>query len=377
MLFIIDESVSALFGAGRATPADIEGLNNLAQGVAEGNHRLVASRSVLQVLTGQSELSIKTKSVLNRSLGRIAQEGRLHQKLGCYGRVIASTGTSISSTTIKAQRIVTIPLPWFDNSAKIQPTILLGEHLVDAMVFSRIGETGSTTAGLPYLPLKATPTLGGGSATGVVLGSIASRDQLCLCIVDSDRASPTGTLGDTAMGVQGFKQIAKYPLIEVAETVGRDLENSLPDSFYLNVYGSKNRKTSIHTLLKQTAKAGNLDIRFHLDIEKGLLLRKIFEHAVGTPERIFWDMNLPIAMSLMGLSASAFPCLPLGICQSVPCTCAVALGNPANILEAFLKWSNPDRYILAQELDSAVRSEWQRLGLLIASWCLGDDRLRI
>lgn len=381
MLFVIDQSVIDLFAAGRAQALDVNGLDYLALGVAEGNHRIIGPRKVLLDLAVQDTLHKKTRSVINRAVNRAAQEGKLHHQLSVYGRVLADGGTVPVSRMHGLQRVISFPLRWFDSSAKIQPTVVLGEDLSDVGVLEKVGEVGTVLAGLRHLPLRLSHDHGGGSKIGVVLGSNASANRFCVCIVDSDRACPTGTLGGTAITVQSYKNPAAYPLVDVAETSGRDLENALPDVFYRTAYTDPSRHGPMVTLLEHLTQSGETDVRAHLDIEKGLTLRQVYNHPTGSPENVFWRAKLNSLLASPGIVHSSLPCLATGVCaspQNADCTCVILVGNRANILDHFIdRFGSATRYYLASCLDRSVRSEWHRLGANIASWCCGDEPLRM
>jgi hypothetical protein len=380
MLFVIGQSVGGLFASGGAGQPDVESLEYLALGSAEGSHRISGTRQVLTNLSGNTVLHTKTRKVFERAAARVAQEGRLQYQLTVYGQVEAGSGLP-TSTTVGTKRVITFPLRWFNDSTKVQITVLLGENLSDACVLHSIGEAGTVLAGLPYLPLKSKADHGGGSSIGQVLHANANANCICICIVDSDRACPLGTLGNTAATVQPFKNTAIYPLIEVSETSSRDLENILPDNFYRSEYSNHQVYSIMVGVMEHLTQCGETDLRSYLDIEKGVTLRQIFNYPVNSPERVFWGTKLQILLAHMGIAPATLPCLTAGSCAAMatgPCTCAIVAGNSSNILQSFAsRFSGSTRYNLASCLDKSVRPEWLRLGAGIASWCCGDDRLRM
>jgi hypothetical protein len=379
MLFVIDQSVEQLFASGSAGPLDVDGIDCLAMGVAEGSHRIIGSRQVLTNLSGQVAFQRKTRNVFQRALGRVAEEGKLKALLNVYGRIQAGPAAIPVSKTINNQREITFPLRWFDQSSKVQRTILLGEHLSDAHVLQKVAEAGAALANLNHLPIRCRPNLGGGSTISLVLAANISANSFCICIVDSDRACPGGTLGGTATSVQIFKNPTAYPLVEVMETTGRDLENHLPDFFYHAEYGSNLRCCTLAAMMMHLTSCGETDLRSHLDIENGVKLRQILAHPAHSPERNFWLAKLSIILNQVG--TSALPCLATAICSAparTPCTCAPVDGIPSNVLDLFAsRYADSSPYQLAGWLDDSVRPEWHRLGSSIASWCCADERLRL
>ena len=215
MLFQINESVAEKFSSGSATAQDVEAIEYLLRGAAEGSHRVSGARAVLRCLSGSNLLGHRAKKTLERALGRIAQEGHLTYRLKTIGEVVSTAATDPSVRFSGTQRIITFPLQWFDASSRIRPVTLIGENLSDVEIFRIIGEVGTLLDGCGYLPMAFTASNGGGSTTGIVLDHLASQNHVCLCIVDSDRLSPTSDLGTTAKGVAKFKNPIDYPLVGV------------------------------------------------------------------------------------------------------------------------------------------------------------------
>jgi hypothetical protein len=353
----------------------------LLSSVSEGYHRITGSRKVLAELRKVQGLGIKDVRTLERAFGRIGQEGDLRWKLPIYGKVIVSSATSPVSSYSGSQRVIEFPLQWFDRLAKLLPTKLLGENLSDARIFEKFGEVGSLIAAPLYLPIQATLRHGGGSAIGSVLEQIAHSEALCICIVDSDKSSPLGASGGTARTVAGFKDSTAYPQLEVMETNGRDLENALPDLFYLSRYSGHPQYKTMSTVLGQLTQVREFDVRAHVDIKDQITVRDVLLLPAGTQEHSFWTSKISVVLAAAGTSASAFPCLVTMSCPHTTASCPaciVASGNRANILDDFLDYfQSADRHPLRQLLDPSVEPEWNRLGAAIASWCLGDDRVRL
>jgi len=381
MLFQIDKSIANLFTSGSATSLDVAGLRYLALASSEGSHKITGQRKTLADLAQSQSLDSHTRNALTRAAGQVYQDGHLFYKLRVVGHVVAGTQTAPLSSTSGEQRIITFPLRWFDSSSKIQPTSLLGENTSDTRVFRKMGEVGAVLGGLGYLPLGAECAHGGGHTTGVVLAQVSQSGQLCFCIVDSDKISPSGTLGSTAQAVALYKDTRNFPVLQVEETAGRDLENALPDSFYLGAYGSLPSHKSTAELLAKLTSENEIHVRNHLDIKNGLRLYDVHRLSLGTSDFAFWQGKLNLIIRLTGVSSASLPCLSTGICAQTSwanCTCILVPPNRANILNEFLqRYENTDRYNLRTALDASVRPEWLRLGTLIAAWCCADTKMRL
>ncbi len=351
-------------------------------GVAEGSHRIGGSRKTLQALAGQAGLPERARQVFARAVNRVSQEGGLRYSLSAYGVVVSGpgAGSALTSDTQGSQRVIRFPLRWFDISAKVQPTVLLGENLSDVSVLVMMARTAVVTTDIKYLPVQCSMDNGGGSTTNQVLGSVIAANRHCICIVDSDRASPAGNMGTTAASVQPYKRPAVYPTVEVIETLGRDLENCLPIKFYRDEYRKHPDYSPLSELLERVSKAGEDDLRFHIDIEKGVELRRIFGYPAGSADRAFWNTKIPILCHHIGYPAGHFACMTASvysITPHAPCTCVLVRGIPQNILDRFAeRFEAHVGHHLAAMLSEREKAEWVRVGIAIASWCCGDSKMR-
>ena len=108
---------------------------------------------------------------------------------------------------------------------------------------------------------------------------------------------------------------------------------------------------------------------------------RIFNYSNGSPERVFWDSKLPTLLANAGIDPCELPCLVIGVCEKqsdLACTCEVIRGNSANLLDTFYdQFQSTSRHKMLESVDDSVRSEWLRLGKPIASWCCGDQKLRL
>lgn len=381
---MIDQGVVDIFTSASATPRDIAGLDYIALGVAEGSHRLIGSRAGLLALARCNMLQQKSRDVFMRAYNRMGTEGVLLKKLKIYGIVIANTTMVDPVSTISGEkRVISFPLRWFDASKKIQSTLLLGEDLYDVDVLIKIGEAGTVLANIGYLPLKHDEDHGGGGSTARVLNSNVIKERLCVCVVDSDRACPSGTMGNTALAVQPFKNQANFPLVGVIETTGRDLENMLPDTFYRTEYGHHRQYGRMVMVFEALTQRNETDLRAHIDVEKGVTLHQIFRHATGSPETLFWNTKIGLLFAILGGSQpTTVACHVNGRCtqasNSLCPGCVVIQGNNDNILERFAtRYANVSRHTLCKCLDNSTTVEWTRIGENIAAWCCGDDKLRL
>jgi hypothetical protein len=380
MLFEIDETVSELLSEGELAGPDRQGITHLAIAAAEGSHRITGRRKVLQRLAESPWIGPRERAAFTRAAGRVAEDGALPRRVTVLGRVVATGDTRPTAATNGGQRVITFPIRWFDITAKIQPVVLLAENLSDVEVYRKIGGAASRLASLGYLPLSLSERHGGGNTIGQVLDGLAQSDAICLCIVDSDKSCPLSREGDTARTVIGYRNILDYPLIEVLLTPGRDLENSLPDSFYSSTYGAGSLHAAMTNMLEEFSRGGNLDLRRHLDVKKGFVLRDLFGFPGGSAEAQFWEAGLDVILAIRGMDRGALACMSSRVCPKArrwECECELVGGNGSNILETYaLATRGADAFTVVRSLEAHIRDDWRMLGTAVASWCCGDSRLR-
>jgi hypothetical protein len=380
MLFAISDAVAALIDGQSATPQQLQSIDYLAMGVGEGNHALTGKRASLRTLANSTSLSARSRAVFADVESKISQEAGIQHKVSVYGNVVVATQSGAPAIrAVGTQHEIEVPLNWINATARVQPAALLGENLDDSCFYGRVGEVAAILEGWGYVPVQFQPIHGGGGTIGQVLAHQAGLQNLCVCIVDSDYASPNGALGGTASAVQQYKTPA-FPLIRVLETSGRDFENMLPIEFYIDGYYRSAGQFAAAPFLESLTGAGEIEARLHLDIKRGLNLRQIFAYSAGSPERAFWDAKTGVLSGLV-IPSPTLPCLAAGICALLPnvaCTCVIVPPSAGNILRQFLDSASlQDRFKISKIVDPAVRPEWTRLGREIASWCLGRRKLRV
>ncbi len=373
MLYVLDESIAELASSGGLISSNLAAMQYLLLSSIEGNHRVWANRSTLRALYECNDFDRREKQAITRLLERVASDGSLKNKLSVYVKVVAHPGIP-NSVTENNRRQIQIPLSWFDSSGKIQPTILLGENLSDALVLSKLAECAIVLNGLSFLPVKLRPNHGGGSTIPHVMNHNISNHNFCLCIVDSDKDFPDSPMGTTARSVQHYKNPSLYPLAEVLETRGRDLENSLPNIFYKTSCAPSSQMSKL--LCDLTTKSEH-ELRYFIDIEKGLNLKTFF--AMDDPVmKAYWEGKIPTIIKSTGIDLRSGNCTNSGACDKpTNCACVLIKGNSNDILSNFhSQYSATDGHALTSWLDDSVKTEWKELGFAILGWCCGDQPLR-
>jgi hypothetical protein len=380
MLFVLDETVETCLSQERGPSIHSEGIDILCRAAFEGKHLLTGHRLVLRSLSANTNLQAASRVTLAAALSSVENDLALKNDVSVFARVEGTDEDSPRSERAVAQRMIRIPLKWIDDTSKVQATVILGENLVDAEVIELIVAVARHLDGGLALPIKARRMSGGGNTTAQVFDHLAKHHTLCICVVDSDQKCPLGPLGDTARALSGGNNLTRYPLAAVTKTVGRDLENVLPNAFYESAYGGDvNHQPMVH-LLKSLTASGEHELRAHIDIREGLKLRDLFRLGKGGPDYDFWSQKLPVLANIMGIKLDALPCHSKKACASESnetCQCRVLSGNRDKILERFVQTCRSAGHEgVATMLDSSTRAEWRRLGKLTFDWCCASARIR-
>lgn len=381
MLFNIDRTVADLFTSGNPSQRDYAALRYIAMASAEGSHRITGRRKVLDDLAAVNLGDPRWSRAFERAKSRVATEGGLIQKVKTIVSVVVDTSGVPNSVTVGDRRTITIPLIWFDTSAKVQPTQLLAENIDDVRVAILIGKIGPLLPPAHFVPLSVSERHGGGSSISNVLAANACQDKFCLCLADSDRTAPTSALGATAQNLNSYTNESIFPLVEVVITAGRDLENSLPNDFYATEYGGHHRFSSMSHFLLELTNAGEISARSYIDIEKGFTLFDAYGQLPGSEASRFWLAKLPAVLQIVSARPEHSLCIQNASCargSRRDCQCLLVEGNPSHILRDFYRrYDTANHWQIAHELDVSVRREWESLGVAVMSWCCGDSTIRL
>jgi hypothetical protein len=182
-----------------------------------------------------------------------------------------------------------------------------------------------------------------------------------------------------ATSVQAYKDFDQFPLVEVVETGGRDMENALPDQFSEQEYGGDPNHVPTMSSLKELIRNGQLSVRRHIDLKKGTILSDGFAAPAGHAERSAWEGAIATTIAPQAnYDLSTNPCWQAKSCQNVGnCTCRLLNGNTDNMLAAFVKvarnWSKGQ---MNRAISSSDSNEWIRLGRLVFDWTCAAPVLR-
>jgi len=363
LIFLTDQLSVQLEDTNALASDSIDALENLALGWREGNHIVVGTRKAIRAIVHQEGLSRRAHAAFRQI------QGRLSEYLGLV-RVIATrvevTGLTTNERRVRDRdkEVLEVPLKFFSSSSSIQQTILLTENLTDARFFYNLVRTIAEELKLGRLHYKAELRGGGGSTITAEFRQIQdSNIRFCLAIADSDKkyaGSSAGPVADELLKSDTSSRVRSEALILPC----RSAENLIPCSVLRAISPDFQ---AVVDLLDRLAKDGDLLLRAHLDLKRGLTLEYVFELPSDSPERIFWEDRLGYLKNICGFSKT---CVRTGTCRmGAGCSCIIHNGLGRKILsDAVDHICSFSRFDQVQIDDEFTKSYFSEIGQVILAW---------
>jgi hypothetical protein len=374
MLIVLDPSLSSYAVQGEIPQSVITGLDMISLGFREGRHILAGSPRTLNALIALPQLQPLTKSALRTARDRFSELMGLPGKFSTFVSVFPHDFGSIRRVIQSQKTILEVPISHFSHSGKVQDTILLTEHLDDAAIAAMMARFYRANASLGHLPIVCEPRGGGGSNLGVTITQLAAAERFCVTLVDNDKKSPSGAVGDTLKSVRRhYNDTGPSPLIELCVLECKEMENALPDYFYEEAYGADPNHRESCVFLRSLSNGGAQDARDFVDIKEGLSLAGILSLPAPTPDFQFWNSQLGLLTRATPLAVQHDPnCLVFQTCQNTQaCCCWFLKPNNANILRhassAMTRWRR-DQWA---NLNGPRKDIWLKTGRVVFEWSSG------
>ena len=375
MLIVLDPSLSS-YAFQRAVPQSVvTGLDMIALGFREGRHILAGPPQTLNALIALPQLQPLTKSALRTVRERFSELMGLPGKFSTFVTVFPHDVGSIRRIVQGNKNILEIPISHFSHSSKVQDTILLTEHLDDASIAGSMARFYRANASLGHLPIACEPRCGGGSNLGVTITQLAAAgERFCVTLVDNDKKSPNGAVGDTLKSVRRhYTNTGPSPLIELCILECKEMENALPDYFYEKTYGADPNHRESCVFLTNLSNSGAHDARDFVDIKEGLSLASILSLPTQSPDFQFWNAQLGLLANSTPLAPQHDPnCLAFQSCQNTQaCRCWFLKPNNTDILanasSAIARWRRDEW----AKLNGRRKDIWLTVGRVVFEWSSG------
>ncbi|PDW04710.1 hypothetical protein [Candidatus Viridilinea mediisalina] len=370
MLIVLDPSLIDLIRSSPAIHLDaVSALENIAQARRAGKNLVFADHDTLAFLKSYQEISAPARDVFANLYRRRPQSKSLLDGMAWHVRVVA--GVDELRIIRDGNNIISVSFQYFaDNPVLSSKITLLTENSLDGKVFEQIARYYLYSKSLGHVRLAYDPHGGGGQTTGDEFANIQqAKDRLCLCIVDSDRQIPNGSLGSTAKYLLD-KRDSTLPFCHIHVLPVRELENIMPIELYRRLADKDVNRRDMFNNLKKMRELGLIDAIKYIDVKKGMRLFDLRCKNQNDSKYKFWS-HIFSSLELQ------IECYSNKICEKREhCECTVIAGMGDKTLEVTLKALEQIRDADLKELmEDYCQAYWDELGSLFVSWCCVGSRM--
>lgn len=344
-------------------------LQNIAIGRREGKHLLFGSREVMGALAKCERISEPARRIFLKIHSHLPQIMAYVRLLKVRVRVMGD-GTPLGKRREGSADVILVPLEMFSDSLLVQKVVLLCENQEDTRFYRKIAEAYSAWYNLGTLALAYEPRGGGGATTAKEYSEIQNgRNRMCICIVDSDKKSPSSPLGSTAKAVADADD-SGVPICDVAIINVRELENLIPTGILDDLSRSNLLRGRMVEFIDMIEQSGKEDIRFYVDMKNGLKMKTVYRSNSADPFRAYWLARIALLKhNLHHISPDCFSrCLDCDECKSIVCS---GFG-PSILGEATEEFNKMSARGFTRKIGEIVKEEWEIIGAKIVSWCCGS-----
>jgi len=334
----------------------ITGLQYLADSRKHGEIELIADKEICGAIIACTMINEQAKNIYRWINDRIPSLMDLLNRSNVYVRVMPDKSESAVLVT-SGRRIVSISIATLSQKIRLSlRPVLLCENLDDCIFLRHIGVIYCKNNGMTQR-LEFSNRLGGGSTTANVLKEITNNaDEMCICIVDSDKSYPEAALGNTAKEVQAISPKNLNPNWYYHILDHRELENIIPFEIVNQIYVHDKSKAAAMKDLERIQR--HRDAWKYADIKEGTKLIKVKNN---TDAYNYWSSVKPeIVRICANCSTRVLSCSEKYCNNYLNIACGDRLlrdiSDPKNYKHSVRKLAPP------------LHTVWEELGLLIWSW---------
>lgn len=346
-------------------------INHVLTSDSEGKHIVIAGRAVIDCLLNVSGLLNRSAvGVLRRLHSQYAQKRSISSLVKTQVVIVAEDGDVITGDDRYK-----VPLRYFIDRSLSDSTVLLCENLTDCNAYRYSAKHYMIRNKIRGLKISAKDRLGGGSTMGKVLENIRlTKDEMCLCLVDSDKYSPSSAIGDTAK--ECVKQCDGSWVLKVLLTNERELENAVPLGCVLESLDGDALGKALK--LEELADGDGCDLLKYIDLKKGTNLGWVYNNTMpNSDQRKYWQDE--IQKISVEMAEKSKECIESDKCNDEEnCQCVLFEGLGDKLLSSVVCWLN---HVSAHKSCEAIVghecSTWDDVGQEVFEWCCAADKLRI
>jgi hypothetical protein len=373
MLFVLDDSLTRYLEDGTGIDLISNSVELLTLSRREGKHILFGSRRLLSLILTRCSLSQQAAAMVNKVRQELPEFGNLLTRTPRLIRVVYETTRRIEERG--GQRILYVPVTLLQDSSVCQKTILLGENFRDTKLYLMFAELFRMNSRIGNMRVVAEPRGGGGNEVVTEYSNLQNEQScLCLCIVDSDRQCPDGSLGEVAKQTLAVDS-GSFPMSEAFITRVRMIENHFSIRQLALAIAGNDVRSQVVRFLEKLEGVGSTELRKFIDFKNGIVISDINKPETPKPVRMFWRDELVRLMERGVIASKA--CLSEGECDKDPsCVCCIMPGFGPALLDNvtdILDIMTPQKR--AEDLCTITRDEWLHIGGVVFAWCCARGRV--
>ena len=350
----------------------LETLSRIATARRKGRHLVSGSRSTLQSLSECEHLPRSARSTYLTLLRQLTQIKHLLDKIKM--KVVVVSGTGVFTKSEQEGNVnISISVDNLDMFSLDTETRLLCEHLVDTKFYIKATQCYQSWASyMTGIPISFRESMGGGNTTADVYRQYKIDNEICLCILDSDKKFSCDTIGDTARRALRVDQtVNNNGLCSIEVIAHRELENLVPIKLLDLAIPKCRTKEPVINDYYNFIDDSDSDYRMYLDIKKGLKLSHL-TLPDNNDLKVYWgQFNNSRNFDSQEISRG---CIDEIRCQSIEnCSCLVINGLGEQILSrAIVEAEKHSLPKLAEMFPAYLKADWEALAQTIFAWgCVG------
>ena len=342
-------------------------LTRLLNASMDGLHVIVFCPQLCLAIENDAGFADRERAAAKKIRQKHTELGRLNEKVTVFGRL---NDVPSEVGPVRSGNVWTIPLRWLAVRS-LDEVQFVAEDLNDINVLVSAAHDSLNKRRFFKFAIRLEPVAGGGANTSRSFQMKAiERQKITICLVDSDKASPSAPIGNTA---SKCAQVSGSGLYELRVTDGRTIENVLPWRLIDAVRANHAPRPSL--ALSRIEAAAPQSTRY-ANLKYGESWYSVSR--ITRPECSQFWASVRLAVGLPALP----PCCG-AICPAVAqqnCHEVVVPGFGGSLLkdaQTWLELNCGDSMRHRCYAESADAREWDSVGQWVADYCLGTRRNRI
>jgi len=370
VIIVFDQSLADKLDESKGLDDSVLGaLAVCAQQAFEGNHILMASRSVFsRLLAHEQYLSRKVAAILRRSADKVTQRKAIRTYSQRAIRIVATLEGNIPIRQAMEfeEEILISAFTVSNQSSLVAKPLFITENINDAKAYIKVVSDLVASGLLPEIewlktiPLRYEIAPGGGNTTAQLYKLVKEQgERVGAALADGDYRYPGGGVGETAKALLDVH--AEAPKSALLEAVILPVRNAIPRATLLSTLGALDTAQGRHGRRICDVLEKSPFWRFY-PLKSGI---RCFELGQGSAESQFWS-------ALFGGRKCE-----VGTCCDKKSECPTFVMPPISGKTLALVAAKPDGLAFSDDCLNGLKDVWLWLIKLIYSICCGTERVAL